>query len=171
MSTREVTTHTGMPPRDAGSDCETSSRPTPVRTVGPGSGVDWQAVHEVIQRTMTQLTEQVLANRPQTTWKSGRNATRAFPLLSYTVFHRSSADDEDPVIVGITVAPEGTTARISGDISGDESGRVYFDEGCDLRVASSQDEITRAVSLIAERLSGQVSIVLAALDDPDFSRS
>jgi hypothetical protein len=107
----------------------------------------------------------------QTVWKSGRTSARAFPLLSYRVFYRSDGDKSDPVIAGVTVTLEGPVARVSGDISGDETGRIYFDEGCELEVPSHQEAILEAVSLVADRIAAQSKIVLGAISNRDFQAS
>ncbi len=130
--------------------------------------LDWDSVHEAIQEGLERLTGLVLDQSRETVWKSGRSSARAFPLLSYRVFYRSDGDDYDPVIVSVTVTLEGSIARVSGDISGDESGRVYFDEGCHLDVPSCQDAIFKGASLVASRLAAQVQIVLDAISDRDF---
>ena len=138
----------------------------------PPSGVTeevkWDSVHEVIQKHLERLRRLVLVQFPETVWKSGRNSARAFPLLSYRVFYRFDGDNYDPVIAGVTVTQEGPLARVSGDISGEESGRIYFDEGCDLEVPCRQEAISEAVSLVTDRIAAQSQIVLDALSNRGF---
>ena len=62
-------------------------------------------------------------------------------------------------------------ARVSGDISGEESGRIYFDEGCDLEVPCRQEAILKAVSLVTDRFAAQSQIVLDAINNRDFQGS
>jgi hypothetical protein len=137
----------------------------------PPSGVTeevkWDSVHEVIQEGLERLTRLVLDRSQQTVWKSGRTSARAFPLLSYRVFYRSDGDNYDPVIAGVTLTLEGPLARVSGDISGEESGRIYFDEGCDLEVPCRQEAILEAAALVANRLAAQPQIVLGAINNRD----
>ena len=138
----------------------------------PPSGVTeevkWDSVHEEIQEHLERLTRLVLVQSPQTVWKSGRNSARAFPLLSYRVFYRSDGDNYDPIIADVTVTQEGPLAWVSGDISGEESGRIYFDVGCDLEVPCRQQAIIEAVSLVADRIAAQSQIVLDALSNRGF---
>jgi hypothetical protein len=70
--------------------------------------------------------------------------------------------------VGVTISLEGSVARVSGDISGDESGHVYFDEGCNIEVPAHQEEIFDAACSIAYRLVIPGQIVLDAISDRDF---
>ena len=137
-------------------------------SVGSPDSLDWDSVHEAIQAGLERLTGLVLDQSREIVWKSGRNSARAFPLFSYRVFYRSDGDDYDPVIAGVTVTLEGSVARVSGDISGDESGSVYFDEGCQLDVPSCQDAVLNAASLVAGRLAAQAKIVLQAISDRNF---
>jgi hypothetical protein len=130
--------------------------------------LDWDSVHRAVQEILGTLTNWVLSRAPATLWKSGRSSARAFPLFSYRVFYRLDGNDYDPVIVGVTVSPEGSIARVSGDISGDESGRVYFDEGCSLEVPSHQEAIFDAACYVAYLLVVPGEIVLDAISDRDF---
>ncbi len=135
---------------------------------GTTDSFDWDSIHRAVQEILETLTSWVLSRAPATAWKSGRSSARAFPLFSYRVFYRLDGNDYDPVIVGITVSLEGPIARVSGDISGDESGRVYFDEGCSLEVPSHQDAIFDAARRIAQRLTVPGQTVLDAISDRDF---
>lgn len=129
---------------------------------------DWDSIHRAVQEILRTLTNWVLSRAPATLWKSGRSSARAFPLFSYLVFYRLDGNDYDPVIVGVTVSLEGSIARVSGDISGDESGLVYFDEGCSLEVPSHQEAIFDAACYVAYLLVAPGQIVLDALSDRDF---
>ena len=121
--------------------------------------LDWDSIHRAVQEILETLTGWVFARAPATGWKLGRSSARAFPLFSYRVFYRLDGNDYDPVIVGVTVSLEGSIARVSGDISGDESGRVYFDKGCNLEVPSHQRYLRR-------RLPRRVSPRRARADCP-----
>jgi hypothetical protein len=135
---------------------------------GTTDSLDWDSIHRAVQEILETLTSWVLSRAPATAWKSGRSSARAFPLFSYRVFYRLDGNDYDPVIVGVTVSLEGSIARVSGDISGDESGRVYFDEGCDLEVPTHQDAIFDAACFVASLLVVPGQIVLDAIGDRDF---
>jgi hypothetical protein len=129
---------------------------------------DWASIHRAVQEILGTLTSWILSRAPATAWKAGRSSARAFPLFSYRVFYRLDGNDYDPVIVGVTVSLEGSIARVSGDISGDESGRVYFDEECNLEVPLRQDAIIDAARRVAQRLTVPGQTVLDAISDRDF---
>ena len=130
--------------------------------------LDWDSIHRVVQEILETLTGWVLARAHATGWKSGRSSARAFPLFSYRVFCRLDGNDYDSIMVGVTVSLEGSIARVSGDISGDESGRVYCDEGCNLEVSSHKDASFDAACLVAYLLVVPGQIVLDAISDRDF---
>jgi len=135
---------------------------------GTTDSFDWDSIHRAVQEILGTLASWVLSRAPATAWKSGRSSARAFPLFSYRVFYRLDGNDYDPVIVGVTVSLEGPIARVSGDISGDESGRVYFDEGCNFEVPARQDAIFEAACHVAYLLVAPGQIVLDAISDRDF---
>jgi hypothetical protein len=124
---------------------------------------DWDRVHEAIQRSLGRLVDSVRSEEPASRWKCGRTATKAFPLFSYLVFYHLDGGDFDPVVVGITLKPGSELIRITGDISGDESGHVYFDEGCEIEVPLSLEASLRGAVEVADRLAAQRHVVLEAL--------
>ena len=129
---------------------------------------DWDSIHRAVQENLETLTNWLVSRAPTLRWKAGRSSARAFPLFSYRVFYRLDGDDYDPVIVGVTVSLDGSIARVCGDISGDESGCVYFDEGCNIEVPSRQDAIIDAARRVAQRLTVPGQTVLDAISDRDF---
>jgi hypothetical protein len=139
--------------------------------IKPGTW-DWSLVHQAIQDILGLLTERVLEAVPQAHWKPGQTATRAFPLFSYRVFYRLGGDDYDPVVAGVTVTVDKEVARISGDISGDETGRIYFDEGCTVDVPLHLEEILRGARRVAKRLADEARVVVEAIrcDSPESSQ-
>ncbi len=130
--------------------------------------IDWDFIDRAVQDALETLTSWLVSRAPALRWKTGRSSARAFPLFSYRIFYRLDGDDYDPVIVGVTVFLDGSMARVCGDISGDESGCVYFDEGCNLEVPARQDTIIDAARSIAQRLSAPGQIVLDTISDRDF---
>ncbi len=86
-----------------------------------------------------------------------------FALFSYRVFLHLDGDDHDPIVVGISLTPGGDRVQIMGDISGDESGYVYFDEGCALETTCEPQAIAECVRGIAERLAAQESTIIDAM--------
>jgi len=135
---------------------------------GTTDSFDWDSIHRAVQENLETLANWLVSRAPALRWKAGRSSARAFPLFSYRVFYRLDGDDYDPVIVGVTASLDGSIARVSGDISGDESGRVYFDEGCNFEVPARQDAIFEAACHVAYLLVAPGQIVLDAISDRDF---
>ena len=62
----------------------------------------------------------------------------------------------------MTVTVDEPVVRISGDISGDETGEIYFDEGCTVEVPCTNDAVRIGAREVAERLAAQ-RVVLDAI--------
>jgi len=117
----------------------------------------------VIQEVFEALAVRVLAQEPRASSKAGRSSTRTFALSSYRVFLHLDGDDHDPIVVGISLTPRGDRVQIMGDISGDESGYVYFDEGCAVETTCEPQAIRACARAIAERLGAQESTIIEAI--------
>lgn len=131
------------------------------------SAGDWEAIESEVQGPLSKLTARVLEQEPGAIWKSGRTAARAFALFTYRVFNRLDGEDEDPVVVGVTFSIRGAKVRIAGDISGDESGSIYYDEGCLLDVPAEPASVKRAARAVADRLASQDAILIESLRSRD----
>ncbi len=127
------------------------------------SARDWDMLDRMVQESLSKLTARLLAQAPGLVWKAGRTASRAFSLFSYRVFYHLDGDDYDPVVVGMTFSVRDAKVRVSGDISGDESGFVYFDEGCTLDSRPEPLAVRDAGRTVADRLASQHSIVIDAI--------
>jgi hypothetical protein len=125
--------------------------------------LNWDAVDRVVQDVLSTLTDRKLDREPQAVWKAGRTSARAFPLFSHRVFDHLDGDDYDPIVVGLTFTLGDGMVRVSGDISGDESGFVYFDEGCVIDSPQELCAVEDAARRVAERLAAQYGIVLEAI--------
>lgn len=136
---------------------------------GPGpkgggpTALDWDLLDRRVQDALAPLTARILAQEPGAIWKAGRTATRAFPLFSHRVFYHLDGDDYDPVVVGLTFTALGSIVRVAGDISGDESGFVYYDEGCTIEVPAEPLAVIDAARVVADRLASRDSVVLDAI--------
>ena len=108
-----------------------------------------------VQDSLSILTARLLAQEPGLIWKAGRTSSRAFPLFSYRVFYHLDGDDYDPIVVGLTFTVRGAEVRVVGDISGDESGFVYYDEGCTIDAPAEPLAVQRRGS--SRRGSSRVS--------------
>jgi len=133
-----------------------SSQPT-------NPAVDWNHIHDAIQEVFETLAARILAQEPRALSEAGRSSTRTFALLSYRVFLHLDGDDHDPIVVGISLSPRGDRVQITGDISGDESGYVYFDDGCAVETACDPPAIRECARGIAERLAAQESAIIEAI--------
>ena len=132
---------------------------------GVADPVNWDIVHAVVQDALAPLPGWIAEACPGVRWWPGRSTARAFHLFSYRTFSRDD-DIGDPVVVGVVFAGSGTGIRISGDISGEETGRVYYDEGCEQVVPLAAGPISEGAARIAGRLAAQHRIVAGALQGP-----
>jgi hypothetical protein len=129
----------------------------------PFSDPDWDVLDRTVQDSLSILTARLLAQEPGLIWKAGRTTTRAFPLFSYRVFYHLDGDDYDPIVVGLTFTVRGAEVRVVGDISGEESGFVYYDEGCTIDAPAEPLAVHDAARVVAGRLASQDSIVSNAI--------
>jgi hypothetical protein len=130
------------------------------------SEIDWEMINSVVQEKLSRLTDQIVLLIPNLVWKSGSHRARHILLSSYRLFYRLDGDDFDPVYAGISFFEEDGNIRVSGDLSGSESGRVYFDQGCDLSVAAGSEFVLAAADEVAGRLLDQEKIVIQAIRAP-----
>jgi hypothetical protein len=158
---------TGLPTSDGpkGADVPgpAAFQPGSGPTATPFSAHDWDALDQIVQGALAALSERVLAREPNSVWKSGRTATRAFPLFTYRVFYHLDGDDYDPIVVGVTFTVRDPEVRVAGDISGDESGFVYYDEGCTIDAPAEPLAVREAARAVANRLASQDAIVADAI--------
>lgn len=133
-----------------------------------GSEVDeagfLDSIHRKIQEGFSPLIRQVGDRHPGLRWAGGRSEGGVLLLFSYVTFPRLDDDDGDPVIVGIAVARRGSEIRITGDISGDESGHIFFDEDCEGLVPSEQGAVEVEALRIATILSSRGEVVIHAIE-------
>jgi hypothetical protein len=133
------------------------------------SGIDWEIVDEAIQEKLSRLTERVMQLLPNLVWRAGSHSARHISLSSYRIFDRLDGDDFDPVYAGITIVEVNGMMRIAGDISGEETGRIYFDRGCELLVSPDNGSVIAAAIEVVSRISEQEKIVIEAIGKPRSS--
>jgi hypothetical protein len=131
--------------------------------LGNKKSIDWGEVHTATQVALEPLWKRIVEVHPEAVAKVGRTSSRSFPLFTYQTYFRLDGDDYDPVIVGVGFDPAGEEIVVSGDISGEESGDVYFDEGCSEVVAGTAEAVAAAASRVASRLVSQSAVVLQAI--------
>jgi hypothetical protein len=133
------------------------------------SEIDWDIINRAIQEKLSQLTERVTHSIPNLMWKSGSHSARCIALSSYRIYDQLDGDDFDPVYAGITIVEGDGVVRISGDISGEETGHIYFDQGCEFFVAPDFGSVLAAAAEVASRISAQEQIVIQAIRTPHSS--
>jgi hypothetical protein len=131
------------------------------------SQVDWDLVYEAIQAIFEPMAEAIHRRRPDTRSRANRAAAHAFFLFAYRVFDVPMDHAIDPVVVGVEFAPAPTNGGVlvRGDISGEESGRIYF-ELDESEVPSARAVVLEAARQTATQLSNQVEVVIEALAQP-----
>lgn len=163
MSTRSIEearrVSTGETP--GSSEISTPSRPEVSRAPAPLNQADWDHVHESIQARLARLWKKISAAAPGSLSRPGRTVAPAFALFSYRVFFRKSLDEDDPILVGVTIREKDGRYRAEGQIVGEESGWLHFDEEFEIP-EDSPDWIDR-VNLLADRLAAKEAVVLAAM--------
>jgi hypothetical protein len=79
------------------------------------------------------------------------------------VFPHLDGDDYDAIVVGITLSRAEDRIQVAGDISGDESGFVYFDDACMIETTQEPQDVMAGARRIAERLAAQESTIIEAI--------
>lgn len=126
--------------------------------------VDWNDVHLRIQRVLDGMAARVTEAAAGITSRPGMVRARAIDLFSYRVFYPIGKSAVDPVVVGVTFGVMGDTLRIRGDIAGEESGEIFFDQDGERQLRSpTADEVATEGVRLAEHLAKQVPVVVEAL--------
>ena len=125
--------------------------------------IDWEAIHQVIEEKLASLTRRVADLIPHLTWRAGSYRARHVALSCYRTFGHLDGNDLDPVYAGLTIVEEDGRLRVSGDISGEESGRIFFDRDCERLVADDHSSLLAAVVDVAGRISEQQEVVSRAI--------
>jgi hypothetical protein len=133
------------------------------------SEIDWDIINKAIQENLSRLTERVTRLIPNLEWRSGSHRARNILLSSYRIYDHLYGDDYDPVYAGITIIENDGFVRVSGDISGDETGQIFFDQGCELSVAPDLGSVLAASVEVSTRISAQEQIVAQAIRSPRSS--
>jgi hypothetical protein len=139
------------------------STTTPAETPGL-SPADWDRVHELVQHLLGELAQAVARQCPQVVSRPGRTTTQRFPLFSYRTFSRADREGAEAIVAGVDFKPEAGGLRVFGDISGEESGQVYYGvEYESLPAGWSLDQILARVRIVAGGLAGRPETVWNAL--------
>src|SRR3989442_12493265 len=92
--------------------------------------IDWDAIHNSVQRILAPIDQSVMESFPSCQVQPGASGGKNLPLFSFRVYRLSQADIE-PIVVGVSFERMDSTIRVNGDISGEESGTIYYETGSD----------------------------------------
>jgi hypothetical protein len=124
------------------------------------SQIDWNQVNRIVQREFRTLAGEVRRRWPHIRARAGRTSGRVFFLFAYCTFDVPEDHGIDPVVVGINFGPtpHGGAVVVQGDISGEESGKVYY-ELPPREVPNQRVAILVAAREIARDLSNQADSI------------
>ena len=129
-----------------------------------GDATDWNRIHGDVQNAFERLWAKVSAVSPGALSRPGRTTAPAFVLFSYRVFYRADLDEDDPILVGVTIQDQGSSYRVASDVSGEESGTVYYEEARE--ISKDSPDLGKDVRDLADRLASREAVVLEALSQP-----
>jgi hypothetical protein len=124
------------------------------------SELEWQALHEEIQKQFRALAAEVA---PAAKPRYGKTATKLFPLFSHMSFTVAKAGRSSEIIVGVDVGPENGKWRIDADICDEEDGTIYFELPRTPFSVVNFDELKDRVLRTTEQLISGGKPVLAGL--------
>ena len=130
----------------------------------PSSSVDWNAIHDSVVQVLASVSETIEALGVPLVWRIGRTSSPTCPLYSYLAFDRPQQENEESIIVGVAFVEDGPKIRVNGDISGEESGSVYFGDQCEQFVLRNEKDIRLCAEEVAMRLASHWSLVVDLLD-------
>jgi len=130
------------------------------------TSADWDHIHEKVQEVFAEMARRVGERWPTISSRGGRTSTQRFPLFSYRTFQTTAQAEADAVVVGLDFQPQEQCVSIRGDISGEETGHVFFDQACEAEVEPDRESVLREGLAIARRLAGQLDKIHEALACP-----
>jgi len=163
MSSRSIEQAHGIPADDAAQPggLGGSSRPGNLQEHAARGEVDWDRIHAAVQTRLEELGTKISAAASGSLSRPGRTVAPAFALFSHHVFFRASLDEDDPILVGVTIRDEGACYRVVGEIVGEETGRIHFEE--EFKSSKDSPDWINRVILLADRLAASEALVLAAM--------
>jgi hypothetical protein len=129
---------------------ETSRKPA-----RDSKGIDWDLIHRTVQDSLALFDARIANACPDCQVESLATRTLRFALFSHRAYQAS--EDSERLIAGVLFEEVDSKIRISGDVSGEESGKVYFDAG-EERVRPDADSVLKGARRIASKLAKQASI-------------
>jgi hypothetical protein len=130
----------------------------------PEGMADWQEVHRLVQWIFNRMATRIGARWPMIRSRGGKTSARSYFLYTYMTFGLCDEESLEFVIVGLLFepTPPGDGVRVSGDIGGEESGRIDFElEG--KSVMLSRTEVIPLALEMATRLAEQTDLIAKAV--------
>ena len=124
---------------------------------------NWHVVHAEVQRLLEAQARRISGAYPHVQWRAGRSEAKAFWLFSYVTYDPVDGSDLDPVVVGVVVAERGGTIHITGDISGEESGYIFFEAQVESVPSGRGDLIVPAAVRVGSSLASRDRVVMDAI--------
>lgn len=129
------------------------------------SSFDWDRllvrVPQVVSGGLSAIDGKVLSSHPAAIARSGKTLVRNESLFVYHTYSLPT-NDEDAVVVGLTVERIGAHVILRGDIANEESGKVYSELAAQ-SLARDNKEVLEKVQKAAEELAGRSHIVIEAV--------
>lgn len=117
------------------------------------TGPNWDQIHEDVQNSLEELWRKISAASPSSLSRPGRTEAPAFLLFSYRVFFAGGdLNEDDPILVGVTIEDQGTSYFVDGEVMGEETGVVYFEDNFESPKDAPEflDRVGRLVARLAE---------------------
>lgn len=145
--------------------------PPPLIECGEGSfipeeQVNWYQVHQLVQRIFSEMAARIKDEWPMIRSRPGKSSARSFFLYTFMIFDLGDEEELDPVIVGLTFepAPSGDHILVTGDICGEETGRIDFELDRS-SVRNSHGDILPIALEMATKLGEQIDLTAKSVLD------
>ena len=123
----------------------------------------WDRLKTQVQSIFAELATQVEDQYPTITSRAGVTAARSYGLI-FRTFYPPPGNDKEPVVVSVTLEPEGTERVMWGDIVGEDSGDIFYESTGGRRVLNrSFDAILSTAEEIARELASRNECIARAL--------
>ncbi len=126
---------------------------------------DLSRIADRVEVPLAQLSEAVRQQIPASFSRPGRTKVGTTSLFVYQTFYLPGVPETEPVVVGIAFEPRDNETIIRGDVSGEDSGTVYF-ELTQRRVDSGHGAILTVALDFASKLAEESAMIVDALTAP-----
>jgi hypothetical protein len=137
--------------------------------IGPPAqgAVDWDEVHQLVQRVLDGLAAGVCEQHQEIRAMAGQTRARAIHLFSFRTFDIPTDHAIEAVTAGVDFrkGPGDDKVTVRGDIVREESGDILFETPSQL-VSNTHEPMLTVANEVANALSQQAEAILAGLDQP-----